>query len=33
VDRRMAGAEEPETRAGFLGVPSVARLVRLLDAS
>ena len=33
VHRRMAGAEETETRAGFLGVHSVARLVRLLDAS
>ena len=32
VDRRLAGAEEPEIRAGFLAVPSVARLVRLLDA-
>jgi tetratricopeptide (TPR) repeat protein len=32
VDRRVAGAEEPETEAGFLAVPSVARLVQLLDA-
>ncbi len=32
VDRRLQGAEEPETRAGFLAVPSVAHLVRLLDA-
>ncbi|HEY8307415.1 MAG TPA: hypothetical protein VIG79_12110, partial [Lapillicoccus sp.] len=32
VDRRVAGAEEPEVRAGFLAVPSVARLVQLLDA-
>ena len=32
VDRRLAGAEEPEDRAGFLAVPSVARLVQLLDA-
>ena len=33
VDRRVAGAEEPETEAGFLAVPSVARLVQRLDAS
>jgi tetratricopeptide (TPR) repeat protein len=32
VDRRVAGALEPEIRAGFLAVPSVARLVQLLDA-
>ena len=32
VDRRVAGAEEPETEAGFLAVPSVARLVQRLDA-
>ena len=32
VDRRLAGAEEPETEAGFLAVPSVARLVQRLDA-
>jgi tetratricopeptide (TPR) repeat protein len=32
VDRRLAGAEEPEIEAGFLAVPSVARLVQRLDA-
>ena len=32
VDRRLVGAEDPERQAGFLAVPSVARLVRLLDA-
>ena len=33
VDRRIVGAEDPERQAGFLAVPSVARLVALLDAS
>ena len=32
VDRRLVGAEDPERQAGFLAVPSVAHLVRLLDA-
>ena len=32
VDRRLVGAEDPERQAGFLAVPSVARLVQLLDA-
>ncbi|HEU4331169.1 MAG TPA: adenylate/guanylate cyclase domain-containing protein [Lapillicoccus sp.] len=31
VDRRIAGAESPELQAGFLAVPSVARLVAFLD--
>jgi class 3 adenylate cyclase/tetratricopeptide (TPR) repeat protein len=33
LERRVAGAEESETREGFLAVPSVTRLVELLDAS